>query len=543
MATKAQKAKAAAHATKVATTKATSKPAPASGSTPASRAKDPTENLRNLGMSPAQIANALAGGSTKAAPAGTGTLQSSNINSGYRVDPYGNVTTAAGAYVSQAEFQRLGLNVTQIPSTQTPYAGTGANTNTGQGVAAYQAGQNKPVMTPETLAGQSMLPIVPTSQTPAFPVSTLQPLQATAEEQKATNLSTQIGGLYDQMVGKSVYQGKQEEKFGVNEAQRNLADLSSQLTTLKNEADAIPLQLQQGAAERGVTTSTLGAQQNSRLRTNAIAALGISSLLAASQGQLANAQAMADRAVSQKYDPILEQIAAKKANLELILNDPSTELADKNRALAQKDSQDAKEATIAQQKADSAAVWDIATNSATNGSAFKPVGQYTSLATTLQAISNAPSKEVALQIASSTGLLSGAGADGTGSMQEYSLAQSQGFTGTYQQWVDRASQYKTGSGGGGGTKTSTAGGAGAGYDTAAKNLTAQRIPVTSLNQNGTMATAYRKELLDSGIDGAVVDWLWKNVTAGASFDEIRTGLRANGADTNILDTFVQTLQD
>lgn len=316
------------------------------------------------------------------------------------------------------------------------------------------------VITPTSLETTKPTPLVAPNTTPTYDISNLEvpELKATPQEEKASNLSGQLGDLYNSLVGKSSYQAKQEEMFGVNAAQASIQDLSAQLTGIKNEAAAIPLQLQQGAAERGVTTPVLQAQQNSRLRTNAIAALGVSTLLAASQGQLANAQALADKAVAQKYDPILERIDAMQANLNLILNDPLTSLQDKNRALRQQAIQDAKAEAVSLQKETATEVWNIATTAASNGQNFTPSGQYSNLALTLQAISQAPTKEQALQIAVSTGLVQDvAGASsGPTSVQEYEYAKSQGYTGSYIDYQTfKATQFGTeGSGGG---KTSTTG--------------------------------------------------------------------------------------
>lgn len=291
------------------------------------------------------------------------------------------------------------------------------NTSTGALNPNYVGYQASPTMTPTSLTQQTPFPTVQPQQTAAYPVSTLQPpvLTATPQEQLASNTSSKLQDLYSSLVGKSAYQTQQNSIYGVDAAQKSIADLTAQLTGIKNEAAAIPLQLQQGAADRGVTTPQLGAQQNSRLRTNAIQALGVSTLLAASQGQLANAQALADKAVAQKYDPILERIGALQQNLQLILNDPLTSLQDKNRAQAQLAQQQQQQLLVTQQKQNATEVWDIATSAASNITNFKPAGPYTTASTALQAISTAATKEEALNIAVSTGLLSstaGAGAGG-----------------------------------------------------------------------------------------------------------------------------------
>lgn len=329
------------------------------------------------------------------------------------------------------------LSFSQLSGGANDGTGTYATpTQTQNVISAYQAGGSQPLTTaqigaamgstniaPEpittsSLAPTSPYPVVSPTDTAPYPVagldSTTPPLTATPQEEKASSLTSKLGGLYDSLVGKSAYTTQMENQYGIPELSKTQTDLSSQLKALQNEAAAIPLQLMQGASDRGVTTPVLGRQENSRLRTNAIAALGVSTLLEASRGNLTTALSLVDRAVAQKYDPILEQIAATKANLELIFNDPLTSLQDKNRAQVQMDLQNQKQQATTLAKQNETEVWNIATTAASNGQNFKPIGQYTSLALTLQAISQAPTKEQALQIASATGLISGGTETSTG---------------------------------------------------------------------------------------------------------------------------------
>ena len=242
-----------------------------------------------------------------------------------------------------------------------------------------------------------------TSASGIYPTSTLQGLAPTPEltetGKRAQSVIDKLQGLNTSLEGRSAYRTGQESAFGVDSAQRTIQDLNAQLTQLKNESAAIPLQLQQGAAERGVTTPLLGAQQNSRLRTNAIAALGVSSLMAAAQGQLANAQSLADKAVAQKYDPIEEQIASATANLNLILQSPQYSAEQKAQAQAQLEIQKAKEQVVADARSREQDVQKIAVTAAANTQSFVPTGQYQTPSQALQAIQNATSPVVAQQLA------------------------------------------------------------------------------------------------------------------------------------------------
>jgi putative ABC transport system ATP-binding protein len=62
--------------------------------------------------------------------------------------------------------------------------------------------------------------------------------------------------------------------------------------------------------------------------------LSVSSLLEASRGNIALANDLVDREVKAKFDPVKEEIAAARANLELVLSSPEYTQAEKKRALS-----------------------------------------------------------------------------------------------------------------------------------------------------------------------------------------------------------------
>ena len=264
-------------------------------------------------------------------------------------------------------------------------------------------------ITSSTLAPAPKITPVTATDTQPYPVKDLfntPQLSATPQETMASDLSSRIQSLNDSLVGQSDYREKMLNKYNVPDLISTQNDLATQLQGIKNEAAAIPLQLQQGASDRGVTLPVLGRQENSRLRTNAIAALGVSTLLEASRGNLAAAQDLAERAVEQKYGPIKERISAATANLQLILNDPKTSLQDKNRAQAQLDIQNQKAYDLGIAEENTKEVYNIAATAASNGQNFTPTSQYPTLSLALSAIQKAPTKEQALMIASDVGLVS-----------------------------------------------------------------------------------------------------------------------------------------
>lgn len=175
---------------------------------------------------------------------------------------------------------------------------------------------------------------------PVYPVASLGQMQGsfdmTPEEQRAQTTSDELQALNTQMVGQSQFRAEQEQAQNIQGLTQTQNDLTSRLTALKNEALAIPLQMQQDALGRGITAGGLRPLETGALRNNAIQALSVNSLLEASRGNLTMALDMVERAVAQKYDPIREEIAAKTANLDLILKSPAYSLADKKRAEQQR---------------------------------------------------------------------------------------------------------------------------------------------------------------------------------------------------------------
>jgi len=152
------------------------------------------------------------------------------------------------------------------------------------------------------------------------------------------------------IAGKSAFQAEQETAQGLPELQKTQKQLIAQLTGLSNEALAIPLQIQQEFAGRGATAGGVAPIQTGRLRENAIKALSVNSLLAASQGAIATANDFVDRAVKAKFGPLEEAQAIRIKNLELLKEDPNITLEQKKRADAQTLIQEAKKAKLEQQK-------------------------------------------------------------------------------------------------------------------------------------------------------------------------------------------------
>lgn len=204
----------------------------------------------------------------------------------------------------------------------------------------------------------------PTNTSP-YPVSgldtTTNQMTALPQETQQSDIIKQTQELYKQLSGESSYRAEQEQKQGLEALTKTKTDLSNQLKALQNEALQIPLQIQQEAVGRGVTAGGMRPVETAALRNNAIQALGISSLLEASKNNIATAQSFADRAVSQKFDPIEAEINANLKNLDLLSKDPSLTLAQQNRLQAQQTIQDNRKATADKQKEDMKTAQALAT--------------------------------------------------------------------------------------------------------------------------------------------------------------------------------------
>ena len=167
------------------------------------------------------------------------------------------------------------------------------------------------------------------AQSAALSFARTTPDDKTPKEEEQSDLIKQIMELNVAQAQKPAEQAQQERAQGVQEKQATVNSLMAQQRQITNEAAQIQLRVQEG---RGVTTLIDQRQRTEALRVNAIQSLSISSLLAAAQGDLANAQNLADRALDAKYAPIEAQLEASNKNLILIKNDPETTRQEEKKA-------------------------------------------------------------------------------------------------------------------------------------------------------------------------------------------------------------------
>ncbi len=259
------------------------------------------------------------------------------------------------------------------------------------------------------IAPASELPFVSPTNNPIPNISGLEGYTPTPQETKEQGVSDQLQQLNLMLTGESAYASQQKEALGISAIQTTQADLTSQLTRLKNQSldlqnqynYTIPNQAQVNAEGRGITAQGLAPLTASELRKNQIQqggiasqALIISANLDAVNGQLASANQKVLDAVEAKFGPQKALYDALTKNLELIKNDPSTTLQEKKRADAQQAILDAKKKKTDDEEAQQKAIWDMATTAATNGAD----------SITLNKIQQAKTKQEALKIAADAGI-------------------------------------------------------------------------------------------------------------------------------------------
>ena len=247
-------------------------------------------------------------------------------------------------------------------------------------------------------------------------------LQATEPEKEVSAAQKRIAELNTQTVGESArrttlegeadIEGKTE---AIQSFQNELKLIQAEQSALAEQQRIIPLQLQEQAKGRGVTAGGLAPLQTSRLRQLSIrqglvASKGMfaAANLSAAQGDLSTALSMIDRAVENQFNPIKEEIAAKRANLELLLQDPNLALADKNRAIRLQTQLDAQEQQVEEQKADELKKGEIVATAASLGAD----------ALTIKALNKAKTSQEALEIAVQGGFV-----DTTALLQEKLLSE------------------------------------------------------------------------------------------------------------------------
>lgn len=156
-----------------------------------------------------------------------------------------------------------------------------------------------------------------TASIPTFEQIQSQINQTSQAETTADDLMQRILGTSAQVGQKAQRTLQAEQQAGLPQFQTQLGDINSQLQALQKEALAIPLQLQEQATGRGVTAGGLAPIQTGQLRQNAIKSLTLSAIGQTLQGNIANAQATAQRAVDLEFAPLEAELNTLKTAYEM----------------------------------------------------------------------------------------------------------------------------------------------------------------------------------------------------------------------------------
>jgi len=148
---------------------------------------------------------------------------------------------------------------------------------------------------------------------------------------------------------------------GVTNLYNQLSDLNAQATGLKNEAAAIPIQVQQQALGQGVTDRGIAPIETAKLRDNALKALSLGQQYAIVSGNYDKARNYADQLITAKYSQIEANINARKTDLAALekydLTPAQTKLLNAQNAAIKKQEQE-----LADKKANEKAISDMIIN-------------------------------------------------------------------------------------------------------------------------------------------------------------------------------------
>ena len=290
----------------------------------------------------------------------------------------------------------------------------------------YQSPVEIPPSSPANVDSSIPEPIIPTPLTPA---------------EKA--VQDQIKGIQagnTELTGQTAFIGEQEKAVGFQGLLDTQKSISKRILALQADDKNLESKMQLGAEGRGITAAGLAPHTMAERRRISIDANILGAQLSASQLDVASAQDQINKAVRDKFGPLEEAQKTRIANLDLLLKDPQLTADERKRGEEQKKKEQDRADQIAKDKQSQADIWKISTDASANSKNFTPTPQYPDLSLTLKAISEAKTKEEALQIATITGLTKQTNLPA--SAQEYEYAKSQGYKGTYIQYQNEDANRK-----------------------------------------------------------------------------------------------------
>lgn len=153
---------------------------------------------------------------------------------------------------------------------------------------------------------------------------------------KGKTESDAIANLQSLLGGKSADTSKIYNESGITALYNQLSDLNAQATGLKNEAEAIPIQIQNEFKGTGATYDGVAPIQTSRLRDNALKALSLGQQASIASAQYDKAKNYADQIIDAKYSQIEADIKSKLTNLSSLRDFELTPAQEKLRLATEK---------------------------------------------------------------------------------------------------------------------------------------------------------------------------------------------------------------
>lgn len=302
---------------------------------------------------------------------------------------------------------RGGPNILPVPTAQlngtvynvptgkgTFYSGSISGAPTGVDLTPYLKNTGTaPVPATPTIASTTPIATNLFSDLPAFDV--VQPqypipynisalsFPLTQAESQEQDLNQRLQKLSLTLAGKETESLSAENQYGIPQIVQTQNDLTAQLNSLKieqqslqNQAQGIPFAQQEAATGRGVTAAGIAPLTAAEERKNTLQQIGITSQaltvaaqLSATQGQLANAQYLAERSIRERFAPYEAEYEALSRNLQLIKSSPLAKAQEQAKALQIQQILDAQKAQIDQQRDNLSMVQKIALEVAATGKA------------------------------------------------------------------------------------------------------------------------------------------------------------------------------
>lgn len=238
---------------------------------------------------------------------------------------------------------------------------------------------NLPTTPQDTTNYQSIISSIPPIENLTAPLT-----QTTPQEQTNQSIMDKILSLTGRSEQKQQAQLQAEQKAGLPQYQSQLNDVNNQIQSLQKEALAIPLQIQEQFKGTGATTGGVQPIQTAQLRQNAIKSLGLSAIAQTLQGNIATAQATADRAVNLEFQPIEAQL--KTLQTAYALNKDVLDRQDKKKSDLLNIQLQERQRLLDQAKDDKKTILGFVAEAAKNGAPTTLLNQVSSLNNPMQAL-------------------------------------------------------------------------------------------------------------------------------------------------------------